>query len=114
MEIAAAIPPHAAEFASALMIILARIGPPGTDAAFAAPHLRDDAATKMVIGRMIGVDPVPGVGAHIHETAATLSIVVQGVELRAAIMLGMRARYDDIVLLQPRKPVIGDVFIGDA
>src|SRR6202012_3458993 len=80
VQIATAEPPHAAEFTAALVIILAGIGAPGPDPRFATPHLGDDAAARAIIGRMVGVNPVPAVGAHIHEATAALHVIVDGVE----------------------------------
>src|SRR5712691_5854676 len=106
MQIAATEAPHAAEFAGALVIIFAGIGAPGADARFASPHLGDDTAPKYVIGRMIGVDPIPAVGAHIHETAAALHVVMQRVELRTAVVFGVRTRNHHVIAFKTGETVL--------
>ena len=113
VQVAPAEAPHPAEFARALVVVLARIGPPSADAGFAAAHLGDDAAALVLVAGMVRVDPVPRVGAHIHQPAAALGVVVERVELGARIVLGMRAGDDDVVVLDAGEPVVGDVLVGE-
>ena len=113
VQIAAAEAPHAAEFAGALVIIFAGVGAPGSDARFASPHLGDYTASQCLIGRVVGVDPIPAVRAHVHEAAAALHVIMQRIELRPAVVLGMRSGNDDVVVFKAGETVIADVLVGD-
>src|SRR5262249_27899523 len=70
------------------MEILARLGGPSANAAFGAPdfqHVRDRGA--------VGDAPVKAVAAEIGEAAATVDIILQGVQRVRRVIFGVRTRH---------------------
>src|SRR5690348_4874904 len=90
-------PPQPAISAVEGVVILAGLGRPAPDAAFAATHF-EDARRRLRNGNA----PIEAVATEIHQPAAGLGVALQGVERALRVVLRMRARDDDLVGCEQR------------
>src|SRR5215813_11841296 len=90
------------------MVILARLGRPGTDAALGTPHL-DDIGNGGA-GREA---PVEAVAAEIGEAAAGIDVVLKGIQCVGRVIFRVRPGHDRAIRLKQRNTFTVEIVIRD-
>ena len=100
--------PQAAVLRIELVVVLARLGRPGADAALAAADL-DHAVARRVERDL----PVEAVAAQVDQLAAGVTVGLQRIQHLRRVVLGVGAGHHGLVVRQQRRALVVQFVVGD-